>query len=323
MAASTVDALRRWLAEVELENLPDETDPLIERLRELLDGPEGEDPRRWAELERRARRLARDGESARARGIARSLEHLIGGREPVVVVTPVRVTTPREPRISTRTAVVLGVVAVIALGGGVAAARALSVPHLDATGPAPGAEIGPAALPAIDFTTSGGASRLKHQVWMLDGKDVTRWVRPKNARLVLRPTRLAQGSHELTIVERGGFLGASAHARFDFIVDLTAPALTVTGPVKGRAWTPITLRGTINDPTSTVTVANQAVAINGGRWSVTLQPPVGATVPVVATDPAGNRTVAIAPVSVVPRIDRKSTRLNSSHTDISRMPSSA
>ncbi len=303
MAASTVDALRRWLAEVELENLPTETEPLVERLRELLDGPEGDDPRRWAELERRARRLARDGETARARGIARSLEHLIGGHEaPVVIAAPVRTAPRREPRISTRTAVVLGVAAVIALGGGVAAARALSVPKLNATGPAEGAAIGPAALPAIDFTTTGGATHLKHQVWMLDGKDVTRWVRARDSRLVLRPTRLAQGSHELTIVERGGFLGASAHARFDFTVDLTAPTLTITGHVRGRAWTPITVRGTLDDPSATVTVANQAVSVTNGRWSVTLQPPLAATVPVVATDPAGNRTVAIAAVSVAPRM---------------------
>ena len=302
MPVSTVEALERWLVEVELEDLPAETEPLIERLRELLAGPDGDDPRRWAELERRARRLARDGDSARARGIARALEHLIAGHESAIVLPAKPAVPRREPRITTRTGAIIGVAAVIALAGGVAAARALSVPKLDATGPAAGAQIGPTLLPATDFTTAGDTKTLRHQVWMLDGKDVTRWVRAKNGRLVLRPTNLAQGAHELSIVERGGFLGASAHARFDFTVDLTAPDLAVTTPIRGRAWTPLTVRGTVGDPRATVTVANQAVPITNGHWSVTLQPPVGAHVPVVATDMAGNRTVAVAPVSIVPRM---------------------
>ena len=89
---------------------------------------------------------------------------------------------------------------------------------------------------------------------------------------------------------------------------LLLAALSITGSLFGQAATG-TITGTITDPAGAV-VAAAAIEVKNTE--------TGQVYPTVSTE-TGAYTVPNLPVGP----DRKSTRLNSSHTDISRMPSSA
>ena len=72
------------------------------------------------------------------------------------------------------------------------------------------------------------------------------------------------------------------------------------GPFRIAAWHRLEVRGkTDND--ARVTVAGRAAEVNKGRFSISLPAPQPRFVTVVATDPAGNSTVAQQPLIVDPR----------------------
>ena len=160
--------------------------------------------------------------------------------------------------------------------------------------------VGSGAIGGLSFTAPGPRRDLRTERWTLDGRDVSRLVVAQAGKLVFYPHGLAEGSHELDVKAGGGFLGATARRQFNFVVDLTPPSLAVMPSARGMSWHPVEIRGTA-DKDARVTVSGRPVAVDGGRFSARLQPPVPAEVPVVATDAAGNETVAVVSVSLTPR----------------------
>ena len=127
--------------------------------------------------------------------------------------------------------------------GGVMAARVVSTPTLQVSGPASGASIGPLQDGRLVFSAHGSRSLLRRERWSLDGRDVTRLVQLRNGVAIFRPGRLDEGGHEVDVRAGGGFLGASARKQIDFAVDLTPPFLDVPGPFRAAAWHPLAVSG--------------------------------------------------------------------------------
>ena len=98
----------------------------------------------------------------------------------------------------------------------------------------------------------------------------------------------------------GGFLGATAHRHFSFVVDLTPPSLAVAPTTFGRSGKPVEIRGSA-DPAARVTIAGRPAANGDGRFAAVLRPPLPSRVPVVATDEAGNQTAVVVTVWLEPR----------------------
>jgi hypothetical protein len=274
-----------------------ERDTVAARVAALLAAPDDPDERhefiRWAE------RTAQRGPTAEMRSAARLLLTLLrDGAPPAVLHTvdpPVHFAF--NPRLAFGSAAVVALIA----AGGVMAARVVSTPTLQVSGPSNGTLVGPQRNGRLVFAASGSPSLLRRERWWLDGRDVTRLVERTGTRAVFRPGTLDEGEHEVAVSAGGGFLGAQGHTRLDFDVDLTPPLLDVPGPLKTTAWQPLTLSGR-TDPGARVTVAGHPVPVDDhGRFYSTLAAPQPRVVNVVATDPAGNSTNEEQPVTVTPR----------------------
>jgi hypothetical protein len=189
---------------------------------------------------------------------------------------------------------------VVVAAAGVEATKALTTPSLAVTGPAHNAQIGSDAVDSVAFVSHGTPAELAHEHWVFDGRNVSKNVISDTGRLVFQPSHLTEGPHELEVSLGGGFLGATAHKRFRFWVDLTPPTLQVAPTAKGISWRPIDIRGT-TDPGSVVTVDGKLVPVVKGAFSALVEPPVPAQVPVVSTDDAGNAARAYVSVSLSPR----------------------
>jgi hypothetical protein len=274
-----------------------ERDTVEARVAALLADPD--DPENRREFIHWAERTAARGPTAEMRSAARLLLTLLrDGAPPAVLHTvdpPIRISV--NPRW-----VVAGVAVVACLAaGGVMAARVVSTPSLNVTGPSNGTLVGPKQNGRIAFTAAGGATLLRRERWWLDGRDVTRFVQRRGARAVFRPGSLTEGGHEVAVTAGGGFLGASGRTRLDFTVDLSPPLLDVPGPLHTLAWQPLSVSGH-TDPGSRVTVAGRVAAVDdNGRFVVTLPAPQPRVVRVVATDPAGNSTEEGQQITVTPR----------------------
>jgi hypothetical protein len=205
-------------------------------------------------------------------------------------------------RLDIRPRIALVSVALVACltAGGVMAARVVSTPTLEVSGPASGVTIGPLQNGRLAFRAHGSSSLLRRERWSLDGRNVTRFVQFRNGAAIFRPGRLDEGGHEVAVRAGGGFLGASAHKQIDFAVDLTPPYLDVPGPFRTAAWHPLEVRGK-TDPNALITVAGRTARVDHGKFSIALPAPQPRVITVVATDPAGNSSVSQQPIIVVPR----------------------
>ena len=273
-----------------------ERDTVAARVDALLVDPDDPDLRYefvlWAE------RMASRGPTAEMRSAARLLLSLLrDGTPPSAIRT---VDLPVRLGISPRAALV-GVTLVACLtAGGVMAARVVSTPTLEVSGPASGASIGPLQDGRLVFSAHGSSSLLRRERWSLDGRDVTRFVQLRNGAAIFRPGRLDEGGHEVDVRAGGGFLGASARKQIDFAVDLTPPFLDVPGPFHTAAWHRLEVSGK-TDANAQITVAGRTVAVDHGRFSISLPAPQPRVITVVATDSAGNSTVSQQPLTVIPR----------------------
>jgi len=273
-----------------------ERDTVAARVEALLADPDDPEARRtfvgWAE------RTAVRAPTAEMRSAARLLLALLRDGEPPAALRtvdpPVRIGV--NPRVALAAA--LAVAALTA--GGVTAARVVTAPTLDVAGPAADTPVGPGRNGRIVFTATGSPSLLSRERWRLDGRDVTRLVQRRGRHATFRPGHLDEGGHELAVSAGGGLFGATGRAQLDFTVDLTPPALLVPGPLKVAAWHTLRVEGRTDDD-ARVTVAGRPAAVDGGRFEALLPAPQPRVVTVVATDPAGNRTVAEQPLTVVPR----------------------
>lgn len=274
-----------------------ERDTVATRVDALLADPD--DPEARDEFIRWAERTAVRAPTAEMRSAARLLLTLLrDGAPPAVLHT---VDAPLELRFNPRLVFISAAAVALIATGGVMAARAVSRPTLKVTGPSNGTLVGPKQNGRIVFTAAGGAKLLKRERWWLDGREVTRLVQRRDGRAVFRPGNLGEGGHEVAVSAGGGFLGASARARLDFMVDLTPPLLDVPGPLHTSAWQPLPVPGR-TDPGSKVTVAGRVASVDEhGRFVVTLPAPQPRVVEVVATDPAGNSTKSQQPITVTPR----------------------
>ena len=274
-----------------------ERDMVEARVAALLADPD--DPENRREFIRWAERTAVRGPTAEMRSAARLLLTLLrDGAPPAVLHT---VDQPLQLRFNPRLVFISAAVIALMATGGVMAARVVSTPSLNVTGPSDGTLVGPKQNGRIAFSAVGGATLLRRERWWLDGRDVTRFVQRHGARAVFRPGSLDEGGHEVAVTAGGGFLGATARTRLDFTVDLSPPLLDVPGPLHTLAWEPLSVSGR-TDPGSRITVAGRVANVDdNGRFVVTLPAPQPRVVRVVATDPAGNWTQAEQQISVTPR----------------------
>ncbi len=307
-------ALSRWIAEYGGRDDSDELGQLARRLNELLRTVEGDEERNWQQLARSAERLSSRGSTARARAGSRSLVALVNGDQAAIVAFSTEHSlaerpadderagrswaTPSAPQL--RLAGLVATVVAVVLAGGVEIAQGLTTPSLVVSGPPGGAQIGLPGVGSLAFVAHGSAKTLSRERWVFDGQDVGKEVGSQPGELVFRPANLTEGAHELDVSLGGGFLGASAHKRFKFVVDLTPPSLQVNPSAKGISWQPIEIHGTAEQG-ARVAVDGKPATVADGQFSARVQPPVPARVPVVATDAAGNTTRAFVSVSLTPR----------------------
>jgi len=274
-----------------------ERDTVAARVEALLADPDDAEMR--DEFVRWAARTAQRAPTAEMRSAGRLLLTLLrDGAAPAVIHT---VDPPLQFRFNPRLALIGGAVVALMATGGVMAARVVSTPTLDVSGPSNGTLVGPKRNGRIVFAASGSPALLRRERWWLDGRDVTRFVQRTGTHALFRPGALGEGEHEVAVSAAGGLFGARGHTRLDFDVDLTPPLLDVPGPLRTPAWQPLTVSGR-TDPGARVTVAGRSVAVDAhGRFYSTLPAPQPRVVGIVATDPAGNSTTEQQPLAVVPR----------------------
>ena len=269
-----------------------------------------------------ARTTARRGRTAAERSAARSILTLLDdGRSSRARVRPLAPADsparPAEhpappakqpaarrtrPRASSRTlrrrrVAALALVGLIALAvAAVAGARSVFAPSLDATGPAPGSRMNAAGLAKLAFTVSDA----RNAQWTLDGRDVSTDVTRTGATQALRPGTLPDGNHRVEIKRGGGFLGASTTRAWDFTVDTTPPSIRLDGPPTSKPRLTLVAKGTV-EPGSRLRIAGRDAAVDDGRFTVRIAPPLPRTLGLDAVDLAGNRASRRVPIQIVPR----------------------
>ena len=199
-----------------------------------------------------------------------------------------------------RAAAVLGVlfllVAVLAF-----AARA-AAPDLTAAGPEQDALIGTAELAGLSFSSTSDAAE-----WLLDGEPL-RPVR-RGGEMVFRPVGLADGPHEL-VIRAEGPLFASGRRSFRFVVDTSAPKLSLDGPAVVSRAKPLRLRGRLEPGARLVSGKATIPVADDGTFELRVGSPPRRLL-LTARDPAGNVSRWRVPVTVVPR--RPSSPIRSVH----------
>ena len=191
----------------------------------------------------------------------------------------------------------MGVVGSVALAvSAVAGARSVFAPSLDATGPPSGARIGAGALANLAFSVGGKGDA----TWTLDGRNVSARVLRQGRTQTFRPEKLGDGEHRIEVNRRGGFLGASATHAWRFTVDTTPPSIRLDGPATAKRGGPLVANGMV-EPGSSIRVAGRAAAVDDGRFTVRVAPPLPKTLLIRAVDGAGNRAARRVPVEIVAR----------------------
>jgi len=199
-----------------------------------------------------------------------------------------------------RLAVALGIVAALLFATFAVGAR-LSAPSLDAEGPAPGAGIGPAQLPALRFSVGGAEDVLERVHWRLDGRDVTDRAYPAKGRLVFDGNRLTDGRHRLSASATGSFPGSRTTRRWQFTVDTTGPPIRLDPPgVLIPAGKPIRVAGTL-EPGASLTVDGRPALVRDGRFRLSWPARPKGPVTLVATDTLRNATTKRIWISIQPR----------------------
>jgi len=276
------------------------------------------DPERLARIRTRARAAtgARDPDLRAAGRRVLELVDELEGRKAIVVpaaeaaAAPNLERPPRERAPRRRASVPRGraayviaalVVAAALVAGAIviAVARAVFAPTLDGTGPS-GQLLGRATLARAVFRVDGDGADLREQSWTLDGRDVTSQVQADGTQLVYRPTRLADGAHEVAVKGGRNALGLSATRSFSFRVDTTPPPIRIDGAAAARAWEPLRLAGSAPGATA-FTVDGRPAALDGNRFVVRRTPPVPSALVLAAVDEAGNRVSKRVQIELVPR----------------------
>ena len=226
-----------------------------------------------------------------------------GVRHPARVTRRTGLPSVRLPR---RANAAVGVVAVVALAaaavvGASKAAQTAFRPSLLVEGPPSGAAIGRAEVDKLAFAVRAGRGALAKQDWTLDGADVTERVQFVGNRLVLKPEKLDEGEHTVEISQGGGFLGASAHRRISFTVDLTPPQVRLEKPLRATRWRPLPIAAQTEAGARATVAGHEARVDDDGRIEASLAPPLPATVTFRVVDAAGNQSTRRLRVAIEPR----------------------
>ena len=153
-----------------------------------------------------------------------------------------------------------------------------------------------AGLAKLAFTVGGA----RHLRWTLDGRDVSADVTRTGATQALRPGTLPDGDHRVEVKKGGGFLGASTTRAWDFTVDTTPPSIRLDGPPTSKPRLALVAKGTV-EPGARLRIAGREAAVDDGRFTVRIAPPLPRTLGLDAVDLAGNRASRRVAIQIVPR----------------------
>ncbi len=177
----------------------------------------------------------------------------------------------------------------------------LTAPTLDVEGPAQGAGIGPASLPALRFSVGGSPGVLDRVRWRLDGVDVTARAYRSKGRLVLDGDALPDGRHLLEASAPGGFPGSRTTKQWRFTVDTTGPTIRLDPPgVLIPSGKPIRVAGKL-EPGASLTRNGRPVLVKQGRFELSWNERPRGPVTLVATDPLRNAATRRIWISIQPR----------------------
>ncbi len=177
----------------------------------------------------------------------------------------------------------------------------LAAPGLDPEGPAMGAAVGPALLPALKFSVGADPSVLDHVHWKLDDVDVTARAYFARGRFFLDGNRLADGAHRVQATAAGGFPGSRTTKTWTLTVDTTGPAIRFDPPgTVIPSGQPIRIAGKL-EPGATLTAGGRPVLVKHGRFRLTWSARPKKPVTLVATDPLRNATTRRIWISMKPR----------------------
>src|SRR5215217_3370634 len=150
------------------------------------------------------------------------------------------------------------------------------------------------ALANLAFSVGGAGDAS----WTLDGRNVSARVARHGRTQTFRPGKLGDGEHRIEVKRGGGFLGASVTHAWRFTVDTTPPSIRLDGPATAKRRGALVAHGAV-EPGSSVHVAGRAAAVDDGRFTVRVAPPLPKTLLLRAVDGAGNRAARRVPVEIV------------------------
>jgi peptidoglycan/xylan/chitin deacetylase (PgdA/CDA1 family) len=209
---------------------------------------------------------------------------------------------PRRSRASAATirrrriVALAGAGAVALLVAGVAGARSVFAPSLEATGPARSTHVDAAGLAKLEFTATG-ASKVR---WKLDGSDVSARATHEGSTQTLRLGALPDGEHRVEVKRGGGFLGAETTRSWSFTVDTAPPSIELDGPAAAKPRQPLFLEGTV-EPGARLLIAGHAADVDDGRFAARISPPLPRRLLLEAVDLAGNSATRRVAVEIIPR----------------------
>ncbi len=185
---------------------------------------------------------------------------------------------------------------------------AASGPSLATEGPGDGALLGREELASLELSVTGDPETLADARWTLDGRDVTENVEVEGGRAVLKPGKLADGTHEVDVRTGGVLLWSASHDSWSFTTDATPPQLQLPADVvQGQARSPFVLEGEVTGATA-LRAGDRTVPVRQGRFELRYPGPPAKPIDLVATDAAGNRATGTVNVVLVPRLPANPVR---------------
>jgi peptidoglycan/xylan/chitin deacetylase (PgdA/CDA1 family) len=207
---------------------------------------------------------------------------------------------PRSWRGLFRLAVALGILGALVFATLALGAR-FTAPSLDAEGPSPGARIGPALLPSLEFSVGSTPGILDRVRWNLDGVDVTNRAYSSGGRVVFKGTSLADGAHRLRASVTGSFPGSRTTKSWRFTVDTAGPQIKLDPPgVLIPSGEPVRIAGTL-EPGATLIADERPVLVRNGRFQISWRTRPKGAVTLIATDTLRNATTRRLWISMQPR----------------------
>ncbi|MCU1345855.1 MAG: hypothetical protein JWL70_2121 [Acidimicrobiia bacterium] len=184
-----------------------------------------------------------------------------------------------------------GAVPVVAVAIALGSGRRASGAGVTVEGLTNGMAVTPARLQQPLRISVRPTGQIKNVVVLIDGGPVPHTV--DGSSVVTTLPALPDGPHQLTVMVK-----TKQQARVDLVVDSKPPALQVPAVVDPvPIGEPYVLHGTV-EAGGTVTADHATATVHDGQFELTFAGPPAAPVDVVATDQAGNRTVATTIVPV-------------------------